>query len=276
MQVRGFSHAEAWLRALGEVAANGRRVSPRGMGTREIPWVQIEVSDPMTFPLAVSGREFRDVIGLLEGLQLVGEFSVPELLGDRVRKFRDFQDGGIMWGAYGARTHGQLGNVVELLKRDPDSRQAVMSFFDASRDLGRDKRDIPCTISAQFLLREMRVGPEGDDRDLRLDLGISMRSNDLWLGTPYDMIQFSILQASVAQALGVRVGRYIHRVGSLHLYDRDAEKAEGLEFKAAWPMAAPLFSTGDVQSAARRLALDEQAPLETQFEEWAYTVLYGG
>src|SRR5687768_11026048 len=116
--IRGFSHAEGWFRALSEVSQNGWVTSPRGMETREIPWVQIEVTDPTTIPIVMEGRDFRDVIGVLEGLQLVGEFSVPELLRDRVSKFGLFEDGGIMWGAYGARTHGMVGGVVELLDRD--------------------------------------------------------------------------------------------------------------------------------------------------------------
>lgn len=277
MQVRGFSHAEAWLRAAREVAANGRRVSPRGMGSLEIPWVQIEVTDPTTIPIVVTGRELRNVIGVLEALQLIGGFSIPELLSDRVKKFAQFEDNGIMWGAYGARTHGQLGNVVELLTRDPDSRQAVMTFYEAGRDLNNVKRDIPCTISVQFLLRAGRTGPDDEDRGSRLDAGVSMRSNDLWLGTPYDMLQFAILQMSVAQALGARTGTYVHRTGSLHLYDHDVPKIEALDFKAAWPIQTPLWSVseiGAIQSRARMLALGQVEPA-TEFERWAKLLIDG-
>ncbi len=273
-----FSHTEAWLRMLKDVYTTGARTSPRGMGTRELTFTQHEVYDPLSFPVRVVGREFRDVIGVLEGLSLVGEFSVPELFTDRVRKFSDFMDGGIMWGAYGSRTHGQLDDVVSLLYRDPDSRQAVMTFYDARRDLNRDKRDIPCTISAQFLLRTRRVGSDSEDRRLLLDLGISMRSNDLWLGTPYDLTQFSILQASVAQALGVGVGKYVHRAGSLHLYDRDAAYVTtDIAFQGGPSMPFPLWGGGgsaaDIQSRARKLLLGGIDP-ETEFERWAHGLLH--
>lgn len=269
--IRGFSHSEVWLRALDEVVTKGRRVSPRGMETFELPWMQLETYDPLTFPLSVRGRDFRDVIGVLEGLSLVGEFNVPELFTDRVAKFGQFMDGGVLWGAYGQRAHGTFQDVVDLLTRDPDSRQAVITFYDHERDLNRDKRDIPCTISAQFLLRD---GP-ADSKVL--ELGISMRSNDLWLGTPYDFTQFSILQASVAQALGARVGRYVHRVGSLHLYLRDHEKSAGLSFRGEPPMAFPLWhmnGVGSIQSRARMLALGQLVPA-TAFETWADGLLRG-
>lgn len=259
-----LSHAEAWMRMLDDVIADGEVTSPRGMPTRELTFVGYHVRSPLTFPLHVARRDFRDAIGVMEGLSLVGEVSVPEVFTSRVKKFSDFMDGGIMWGAYGARTHGQLGDAVELLQRDPDSRQAVMTFFDGRRDLNRDKRDIPCTVSAQFLLR-----------DGRLDLGVSMRSNDLWLGTPYDLVQFSILQATVAQALGVEVGTYHHRAGSLHLYDRDIEKAEVIDFGSAQEMAFPLWNAAGIaaiQSRARGILFGVDEPY-TDFEKWARNVL---
>lgn len=273
-----FSHTEAWLRMLHDVTGLGGATSPRGIPTKELSFVSYDVLDPMTFPLSVQGRQFRDVIGVLEGLSLVGEFSVPELFTYHVKKFEEFMDDGIMWGAYGARTHGQIGDVVRLLTRDPDSRQAVMTFYDARRDLNRDKRDIPCTISAQFLLRDRRDGPEELDHDRYLDLGISMRSNDLWLGTPYDLVQFSILQASVAQMLGVRVGKYHHRVGSLHLYERDAEAASEVKFWGASPMTFPLWASPsnqvrDIQTSARNLARGLLLP-HTDFERWAHGLLH--
>lgn len=273
-----YSLTEAWLRSLQNVAATGERVAPRGIPTRELAWQQLEVSNPMTFPMAVHGREMRDVIGVLEGLSLVGEFNVPELFTDRVRNFGQFQDGGVFWGSYGARAHGSFGDVVDLLKRDPDSRQAVVTLYDSGRDLNREKKDIPCTISGQFLMRERRDGPETEDIHWYLDLGISMRSNDLWLGTPYDFVQFAIWQASVAQALGARVGRYVHRVGSLHLYDRDAEKASGLSFAGAPDMPFPLWgaATGaGIQSRARMLLLGDLDPM-THFEQWAGDLVHVG
>jgi thymidylate synthase len=259
-----FSHTEAWLQMLEEVMEHGGVTAPRGMPTRELLFTQHTVRDPLSFPLRVVGREFKDVIGVLEGLSLVGEFNVPELFTDRVAKFGKFMDGGVLWGAYGQRAHGSFADVVDLLTRDPDSRQAVVTFYDSKRDLNRDKLDIPCTVSVQFVLR-----------DNRLDIGVTMRSNDLWLGTPYDFVQFSILQASVAQALGVVPGQYHHRVGSLHLYDRDMERVHNVAFEGGAAMPFPLWagaSVGLIQSRARMLALGKLEPVTT-FERWASGLL---
>ena len=53
-----------------------------------------------------------------------------------------------------------------------------------------------------------------------------MRSNDLWLGFPFDVFQFANMQVLMAMELGVELGTYTHIAGSLHLYERD--------FKVGW------------------------------------------
>ena len=51
-----------------------------------------------------------------------------------------------------------------------------------------------------------------------------MRSNDIWLGLPYDMAFFTVILQIVAKATGLTVGRYYHTVGDLHLYERHWRK----------------------------------------------------
>lgn len=267
-----YSFTEAWVSKLVEAALDGDRSSPRGMPTRELRWDQLTVRDSLSFPLRVDGRDLKDVIGVLEATSLVGQFSVPELFTGRVRKFGDFMDAGVFHGSYGSRVYGRLGDLVSLLARDPDTRQAVLTIYDSRSDLGASKKDIPCTIALHFLLR-----------DGRLDMKVVMRSNDLWLGMPYDFVQFAVLQASVAQALQVTPGMYVHSAGSLHLYDRDAEKAKPVRFRGGpsmpfplWynvdPMAGPVDRMADISSRARMLALGEIDP-QTPFEHWARELL---
>jgi len=248
------------------------------MDTRELTFVQFEVRNPLTFPLEVPGRVFRDVIGLVEGLSMVGQTSVPEALTRRVKKFGEFTDDGILWGAYGARLHGQIGDLVLRLKGDWETRQAVLTIFDGGRDLAAAKRDVPCTISIHFLVRP------GRDTEGQLDMRVTMRSNDMWLGTPYDMVQFSILQATIAQAIGIPIGRYVHAVGSLHVYERDIDAARNLrpgilgEMTGFGEMTFPLWGgdtnhLADLTVRARELMLSRHFQPETDFERWAAELL---
>ena len=47
-----------------------------------------------------------------------------------------------------------------------------------------------------------------------------MRSNDIWLGLPYDIAFFTTLQQYVSEVTGIPVGKYYHTVGDLHLYEK--------------------------------------------------------
>lgn len=118
--------------------------------------------------------------------------------------------------AYGWRIFSKFGfdqweYIKELIKKDPNTRQAVIHIKDASNT---PTKDTPCTVYLQFLLR-----------DNKLNLSVHMRSNDIWMGVPYDMFSFCFLQVKMAMELGVEVGQYSHYAGSLHLYKRDYEKA---------------------------------------------------
>lgn len=121
-------------------------------------------------------------------------------------------DGETINSAYGYRIFEQFGfdqweYVKGLLKKDPNTRQAVIHIKDASN---KPTKDVPCTVSLQFLLRNGQ-----------LNLTTYMRSNDIWLGFPYDVFSFTCMQIIMAFELGVEIGEYTHIAGSLHLYTRN-------------------------------------------------------
>lgn len=119
------------------------------------------------------------------------------------------------YGAYGKRVMSYLNYAVDILLRDWRSRQAVVSIWrpDDLLMVGRTP-DMPCTLTWQFLLR-----------DNKLDMVVNMRSNDVWLGFPYDVFAFTCFQRLVANTLNTRVGIYHHNVGSMHLYARNRDAA---------------------------------------------------
>lgn len=119
--------------------------------------------------------------------------------------------------AYGWRIFDKFGfdqweYVKQLLWKDPSSRQAVIHIKDANN---QPTKDVPCTVYFQFFIR-----------DGKLNLSIHMRSNDIWMGVPYDMFSFCFLQMLMAMELGVEIGHYTHYAGSLHMYSRDYEAAK--------------------------------------------------
>lgn len=111
----------------------------------------------------------------------------------------------------------QIEKIIELLKKDPTSRRAVLNINSANKSVIETK-DEPCTISIQFLLRNGR-----------LNCTTVMRSNDLYFGLPYDAIFFTELQKYIASRLKCKVGFWTHFVGSMHIYMKDIKRLKELQ-----------------------------------------------
>jgi thymidylate synthase len=130
------------------------------------------------------------------------------------------EDGDTVHGAYGPRLFAmrgninQIENVTSLLRARPGSRRAVIQLF-AAEDIDRHFKEIPCTTTLQFLLRSDR-----------LNMSVTMRSNDAYWGLPHDVFCFTMLQEMMARRLGVDVGHYLHYVGSMHIYKDHFEDAQ--------------------------------------------------
>lgn len=126
-------------------------------------------------------------------------------------------------GAYGYRLRRHLGvdqleRAYQILGANPDSRQVVLQIWDPQIDLPHPdgaarNADIPCNVIAML---KIRAG--------KLEWLQVMRSNDLFLGTPHNFVQFTSLQEIMAGWLGVEIGSFVLMADSLHLYDSDIEK----------------------------------------------------
>lgn len=102
--------------------------------------------------------------------------------------------------------------VRNMLITDPNSRQAVLHIKTAD---DKPSKDVNCTVCLQFLVR-----------DGKLHATVYMRSNDIWMGFPYDVFSFTAMQCKMAMELGVGIGTYTHIAGSLHLYERNGSNDE--------------------------------------------------
>lgn len=219
--IEGKTVDEVWTTAfdmLSKQAQSGVRENSRdGDVVGEITDAVIQVEDPTRnivrnpvrkMPLRYAIGELAWYLSGSNKVTDISQFSsVWEKLSD---------DGETNNSAYGWRIFSKFGfdqweHVKTLLQKDPLSRQAVIHIKDADNRL---TKDTPCTVYLQFLIR-----------DGKLHLSVHMRSNDVWMGVPYDMFSFCFLQVKMAMELGVKVGHYTHYAGSLHLYERDYQTA---------------------------------------------------
>jgi thymidylate synthase len=164
-----------------------------------------------------------------------------------IRAFSDDQE--TLNSAYGYRIFGrhdfigfdQWEAVKHKISFDPDSRQAVIHIR-TPHDSQIETKDQPCTIALQFLQRERK-----------LHLIATMRSNDIILGTPYDIFSFTMMQEQMALELGLELGSYVHQVGSWHLYAHQIGLAqEMLEIVGETPSMPP------IEDGIKRMIEDEE------------------
>jgi len=136
-------------------------------------------------------------------------------------------------GAYGHRLKSHLGfdqlrRAAEVLSADSDQRQVVLQVWDSTVDFPNSdgsptSEDVPCNICAIVKVS-----------DGRLEWLQVMRSNDLVLGLPYNLLQWTTLQEVLAGWLQLEVGTYNHISDSLHVYDRDFDRFD-VTAGSSWP-----------------------------------------
>lgn len=143
--------------------------------------------------------------------------------GDMIRTYapsyeRFLEEDGTAYGAYGPRIVKNMPHVIKTLRTTPRTRQAVIPIWEHEicEKVTEENatRDVPCTVALQYVARRGH-----------LHATTFMRSNDAWLGLPYDVFAFTCIQMLVAAELDLAVGSYTHFVTSMHLYRRDVDRA---------------------------------------------------
>jgi hypothetical protein len=159
------------------------------------------------------GRDANPVFHLMESIwMLAGRRDVAFLqqFNSKIGQYSD--DGEVFNAAYGHRWRHHFGrdqliDVIERLRAEPDTRQAVVQMWDAA-DLTKPTKDRACNMQLIF-----------EVLDGRLNMTVINRSNDAWWGyAGANVVHFTVLQEVVASALGVRLGEYRTFTTNLHLY----------------------------------------------------------
>lgn len=220
--------------------------SPRGQKCNEVLGATIVLKNPRARIINSPARavNYGFAVGEL-CWYLNGSSDLETMLyyNKRMSAFSD--DGKTLRSAYGARIFnarfgpdGQFDLAARELIADPDSRRAILHINEpndlyVATSIGT--KDVPCTLALQFFIREKR-----------LYLHVTMRSNDVIWGMPYDIFSFTIIQEAMLgtlRALGMddlELGEYYHTIGSIHLYERHIEMAKKISEEkiiAAKPMA---------------------------------------
>lgn len=181
-------------------------VEVRGIKTREAIGMMFR-ADPL-FP-EPDRPQFSKEFALTETLQVVTGRGDLGQLSKIAPRFKDMAPSYV---TYGPRIAWQLKQVFQKLSVDRTSRQSLVQVHTPD-DLFKSYPETPCTLSLQFLVRHDR-----------LHLITTMRSNDVWFGTPTDVFMFTFFQRHMARALDCDLGIYQHQAGSFHVYEEHYDK----------------------------------------------------
>ena len=232
----------------------------RNGNTRELLGVNLTLRDPRAGWLESSVRDMSPIYAAGEFLWYLSLENKGDFITHYAPHYKRFLNDGIAWGGYGERMGTQLQDVIGLLRDKPNTRQAIIQLWSsrAKQDLVHarlgDKNDIPCTLGMQFLMR-----------DGRLHCIVTMRSNDIWLGLPYDVFCFTNLQCLIAEFLDVEVGEYQHNVGSMHVYTKDLSKTANLNLSDV-PTTDPVLFTNKNYSW---YLIDRYLDVERAYRLWS-------
>lgn len=301
---------EMWLAMIKDCLRSGRRLDSRekwctevvGWSGRLTNLQRSLVNHPhRKISASYCGAEVLWYLSLTGDIKMINEYapSYEKLWADDAQRVKSWSNDESryesyreMYGAVGGRlnfnpgfrdavqfvqdTQGKLRDLPEnqldacfrLLQKKPNTRQAVIALWD-SGDLAHsilgDKRNVPCYTTFQFFVRS------GE-----LHMAASMRSNDVWLGAPYDIFAFTCIQRLMADCLGLRLGSYTHTVGSLHIYDKHLDRCKKATELRAWENALQEHNWKRIKSAKGKLptkAAEGAIELERHFREDADSIL---
>jgi thymidylate synthase len=194
--------------------SQGIPVSPRGADTLEFPMpVCTTYMNPLERVLFEPKRDANPFFHLMESLWILGgrdDSEFPSQFNQGLLKYSD--DGKVFHAAYGHRLRScgrdQLSLIVDKLKSDHDTRQAVLQIWDFHKDLNVVSKDIPCNCSIFFKIRNDK-----------LNMTVCNRSNDvIWGAYGANVVQFSMIQEYVASMVGIKMGVYNQISDSFHVY----------------------------------------------------------
>jgi thymidylate synthase len=195
-----------------------------GVGTFSLFGHQMRFNLSEGFPLVTTKKvHLRSIIVELLWF-LRGETNIKFLHDHKVSIWDEWADEeGNLGPVYGAqwrswrtsdgRSIDQISNVVEEIKKNPNSRRLLVVAFNPGEI---DKMALPpCHAFFQFYVSGGKLSCQ-----------LYQRSADVFLGVPFNIASYALLTMMVAQVTGLEVGEFIHTLGDAHLYKNHVDQAK--------------------------------------------------
>jgi len=214
-----------YLDLLDHVLTNGTRKSDRtGTGTISVFGYQMRFNLEEGFPLMTTKKlHLKSIIHELLWF-ISGDTNTRYLTDNGVRIWDEWadKDGNLgpvygsqwrSWPAGGGKKIDQLSNVIDSIKKSPDSRRHIVNAWNVGE---LEKMALPpCHILFQFYVAEGRLSCQ-----------LYQRSADIFLGVPFNIASYALLTMMIARSTGLNPGDFVHTLGDAHIYLNHVEQVK--------------------------------------------------
>ena len=226
---------EAYLDLLKHILENGTDKSDRtGTGTRSVFGYQMRFDLNEGFPMVTTKKlHTKSIIHELLWF-LKGETNIQYLKENGVSIWNEWADeNGELGPVYGkqwrswtgadGKTHDQIIDLIDQLKKNPDSRRLIVSAWNVA-ELPKMAL-MPCHTLFQFYVA-----------DGKLSCQLYQRSADVFLGVPFNIASYALLTMMVAQVCDLQLGDFVHTFGDVHLYNNHFDQAREQLSRTPFPL----------------------------------------
>jgi thymidylate synthase len=195
-----------------------------GTGTYSVFGYQMRFNLSQGFPLVTTKKTF--LKGIIHELLwfLSGSTNIKYLTENKVHIWDEWADEhGELGPVYGSQWRSwpgpdgaaidQISRVVDAIKSNPDSRRHIVSAWNVAEV--DDMALPPCHSLFQFYVAEGKLSCQ-----------LYQRSADIFLGVPFNIASYALLNMMIAQVCGLQVGDFVHTLGDAHLYSNHIEQAD--------------------------------------------------
>lgn len=209
---------------LERILSDGAEKTDRtGTGTLSVFGHQMRFNLALGFPMLTTKKlHLKSIVHELLWF-LAGDTNIKYLNDNGVRIWDEWADEngnlgpvyGSQWRSWPAQDGGtidQISNLVEMIRKNPDSRRLIVSAWNPAEV---DKMALPpCHCLFQFYVAKGKLSCQ-----------LYQRSADVFLGVPFNIASYALLTMMVAQVTGLKPGDFVHSLGDAHLYSNHLEQA---------------------------------------------------
>ena len=224
-----------YINLLHHILENGNlREDRTGTGTKSVFGYQMRFNLEEGFPLVTTKRlHLKSIIHELLWF-IAGDTNVKYLQDNGVRIWNEWADeNGELGPIYGhqwrswptpdGKSIDQISELISEIKTNPTSRRLIVSAWNVG-DI--DKMNLPpCHLLFQFYVHDGRLSSQ-----------LYQRSADVFLGVPFNIASYALLNMMVAQVTGLKPGDFVHTIGDAHIYCNHLEQVNLQLSRSLYPL----------------------------------------